>query len=129
MKRTITAFLIAPLIPAFVFMPGAGDAVSVGYSYAFSYILGVPVFLVLRKKKKESHLLYGSLGFIVGALYVLVPAIPDVRMFDSNGAIAALMFATIGVAVALCFSIIRGPERKRPIQRGTDNDGAAPHRV
>ena len=67
-------------------------------------------------KKKESHFLYGSLGFVIGALYVLVPAIPDIRMFDSNGVIAALIFATIGASVAVCFSFIRGPERKCPIQ-------------
>ena len=129
MKRTIAAFMIAPLIPAVVFMPSAGAVVAIGYSYAFSYILGMPVFFLFRKKKRESHLLYGSLGFVIGALYVLVPAISDIRMFDSSGVIASLMFATIGAAVALCFSVVRGPERRRPIQRATDNDGAASRRV
>lgn len=129
MKRTIAAFLLAPLISASVFIPSAGAAVGVGYSYVVSYILGIPVFLVLRKKKKESHFLYGSLGFVVGSLYVIIPAIPDIRTFDSNGVIAALMFATIGSSVALCFSVIRGPERKRPIQRAIATEAAAPIRV
>jgi hypothetical protein len=112
MKRTIAAFIIAPLIPAVLFAAGAGILASIAYSYLFSYVLGIPAFLVLQKKRKESHLMYGMVGLVIGLLYVIIPAAISLHIFDPNALLSALLFGALGASVALSFSAIRGNERK-----------------
>ena len=112
MRRTLLAFLVAPAAAALIFASAAGIAVAFLYSYFFSYVLGVPVFLVLRKKKKETHIYYATAGFLLGALYVLVPAVFDWWMLGREALVAALMFGCVGAAVAISFSLLRGNERR-----------------
>ena len=109
MKRTVIAFLVTPLIPAAVFAQSAGLGFSLIWSYLCSYAFGIPVFLILRKKKKESHVHYAVLGFLCGAIYIL--AINYADPIPVLG--AALGFALIGGITSLCFSLVRGHERRR----------------
>jgi cell shape-determining protein MreD len=99
--------VVAPLIPSIVFFYFAGVMSSFVYSYGVSYVLGIPTFLILRRLKKEEHLYYASAGFILGALYILVSTGPDPQFIS-----VAFSFGLLGFLVALCFSVIRGSERR-----------------
>jgi hypothetical protein len=110
MKRTVAAFIFAPAAAALLFASSAGILVAFVYSYLLSYALGLPVFLVLRRKRKESHVCYLAAGFAMGALYVLVPAL---FAWSVDALIPALMFGCVGAIVALSFSLLRGNERRR----------------
>ena len=112
MRRTLVAFLVAPAAAAFVFGPLAGAASAIVFSYLFSYVLGVPVFLLLRKLKKESHVCYVAAGFTLGMLYILAPNVFDWRKFGRDIFFTALAFGGVGAAVAISFSLLRGNERK-----------------
>lgn len=110
MKRTAAAFLFAPAVAALLFASSAGLTVALVLSYGLSYALGLPVFLVLRRKKKENHVCYLAAGFFMGAVYVLIPALFD---WSVEALIPALMFGCVGAMVALTFSLLRGNERQR----------------
>jgi hypothetical protein len=109
MKRTVIAFLVAPLVPAAVFVHDAGPTFALVWSYVCTYVFGIPVFLILRKKRKESHIRYTTLGSVCGAAYIFaINYAEPVGVLD-----LALIFALVGAATAFCFSILRGHERKR----------------
>jgi hypothetical protein len=110
MKRTVIAFLVAPLVPTLAFAHDAGFTGSFIWSYLCSYIFGIPVFLVLRKRKKESHLIYAMFGLALGALYIVAINLSDLHA--ETLALAAI-FGVVGAVTALCFSLIRGHETKR----------------
>jgi len=110
MKRTVAAFLLAPAVAALLFASSAGLSFALIYSYLLSFVLGLPVFLILRKKKKESHVCYLTAGFVMGAAYILVPAS---FYWSADALIPSLMFGCVGSIVALSFSLIRGNERRR----------------
>ncbi len=110
MKRTIAAFLVAPLIPAVAYMRSiSGPALAFLYSYLWCYLLGIPTFFLLRKMKKESHVAYTSLAFIFGSILVLHPDLFEGGTLDSQDLIISLVFAAIAGAAGFCFSAIRGP--------------------
>ena len=111
MKRTIIAFAVAPLIPAAVLGASGGFFDLLPYTYVFSYILGLPVFLILKTRKKERHMIYGLSGLLMGSLYVLAPALVSFNLGDPNALLSAFIFGVIGAVVALTFSLIRGDER------------------
>jgi hypothetical protein len=109
MKRTAIAFLVAPLIPAALFAQSAGFGFSLVWSYACSYVFGIPVFLILRKKKKEGHGHYAVAGSLCGAAYILA-----INFADPVPVLGvAFLFALVGGATSLCFSLICGHERRR----------------
>ena len=113
MKRTVAAFLIAPAVPAVAFMSSAGLGLGLVISYSLSYVLGIPVFFVLRKIKKETHACYLMAGFFMGAAYILVPAL---FYWSVDALLPALIFGVTGSITALIFSLIRGDKRNRPNQ-------------
>lgn len=108
MNRTVAAFALAPAVAAAIFSSAAGPSVAFTLSYAVSYICGIPVFLILRKKRCEKHRCYALAGAIFGAAYVITPAILSLNV---EGFIAAGLMAVVGALVALAFSLIRGNER------------------
>lgn len=112
MKRTLSALLIAPLIPAALFAPGAGLLVAVAYAYLFCALLGLPVFFILKRAQRETHATYALAGLILGGICVLIPALFSFQTLDLNALLAAFLFGVLGGAVGLTFSAIRGPERK-----------------
>ena len=112
MKRTLVAFLIAPAAAALIFAVYAGVTTAFLFSYLFSYILGVPVFLVLRTIKKENHVCYVAAGFVMGFLYVFIPCLVEWRGLGREMLIAGVMFGCVGFAVAFIFSLLRGHERR-----------------
>jgi len=111
MNRTLLAFIIAPLIPTAALLHDAGPAIALVYSYVLTYLFGVPVYLTLKKKKKESHIRYLICGAVCAALIF-------VGMFFADGArdpkllLVASMLAVVGGLEGLCFNVIRGDEKK-----------------
>jgi hypothetical protein len=109
--KTSLAFLIAPVVPALAVGLGVGALSILPYSYAFSLLLGLPVFFILRSKRKETNRNYIIAGILCGFGYVAVPAIVT-QMIDLNALFAASIFAGIGATTAITFSIIRGNEKR-----------------
>lgn len=107
MKRTPLAFLAAPLIPALLTWTAAGPMLAILLSYFWSLLFGVPVFLVLRKLKRERHLCYATAGFAYGLLFIVLQG-----SLEQSSIAAGLFVSTLGLAVALAFSLIRGRERQ-----------------
>ena len=111
MNRTLLAFIIAPLVPAIALMRDAGPAIALVYAYVLTLVFGVPVFLVLKRKKKESHVRYLLCGAVSAAAVM-------VGIFLIDGAtepkllLLSLLLAVVGAVEGLCFSAIRGNEKK-----------------
>lgn len=110
MRRTFLAFVIAPLVPAIVLIRDAGPAIALVYAYVLTFLFGVPVFLTLKRKKKESHICYLTCGAASAASVMIV-------IFLINGARdprllpLSLVLALVGAVEGLCFSAIRGNEK------------------
>ena len=108
--KTAFAFVAAPTVPALALGMGVGSLSILPYSYAFSLLLGLPVFFVLRAKRKETDQNYMIAGLACGFGYVVIPAVLT-AMIDTNALLAAGIFAGIGAVTALTFSLIRGNEK------------------
>lgn len=109
MSRTFLAFAVAPLVPAVLLVRDAGPMIAGVYSYFLTYLFGVPLFLFLRLKKKESHARYALGGAASAASVGLV-------IFLLNWAEPKLLLLTAilsaaGAIEGLCFSAIRGREK------------------
>jgi hypothetical protein len=110
MIRTLLAFALVPLVPAAAIIRDAGPLIALVYAYFLTYLFGVPAFLVLRKKKKESHVGYALCGAAAAAsvgiiLFVLGGG------FEPALLLFALVLAGVGAVEGLCFSLIRGHEK------------------
>jgi hypothetical protein len=111
MNRTVLAFGLAPLVSAVAIIREAGPLIALVYAYVLTYLLGVPVFLILKKKKKETHTRYALFGALAAALV-------GVAIFVFGGTsepkllLLPLMLAAVGAIEGLCFSWIRGDEKK-----------------
>ena len=118
--RTILAFAIAPSIPAIIMcITDVPSSFYFAYSYIASCLPGIPAFLILKKKNKESHLAYAVTGFASGALLMMLMNI--MHLFNPGMIKAALVFGVCGAMVALLFSVIRGPERRLPKKAAEDS--------
>ena len=122
MNRTTLAFAVAPLILVVALYRDAGALIAFTYPYVLTYLFGIPAFLFLRRRKKETHLRYAFCGAITAGVLALV-------LFQGV-VFLMFIFAAIGAAEGLCFSLIRGSERKMPIQPPQTTTGSsAPSRV
>ncbi|HXC02229.1 MAG TPA: hypothetical protein VNU49_06220 [Opitutaceae bacterium] len=116
MKRTLIALIVAPLIPAVLFAHDAGPILSLLLSYFWSFVFGLPVFFILRRIRKEYHICYALAGFSLGFLALLLQG--AIHISEIYG---AYLFGLLGLAVALCFSLIRGKERRIAEPHATTN--------
>ncbi len=107
MRRTVIAFIAAPLVPALLFVYSAGPFLALTLSYFWAYLLGLPAFFLLRRFARERHDLYALIGFSIGFLFIFVQAPLTGSQF-----LGALAIGATGAITALAFSLIRGPERK-----------------
>ncbi len=110
MRRTAIGVLVDPLLPSLVFVCDAGVTLAFALSYIYSFVFGIPAILLLKKVKKESHLVYSITGFLLGAAYVLVAGGLSI---DSDVLTAAAIFGTVGFGTALTFTLMQGKEEKR----------------
>lgn len=117
MIRTGLAFLITPLISAAIIMRSAGPEFALIDAYGLTCFFGVPLFLMLRWKKRETYVCYASGGAMAAALVlglILIPAFD----FQPAAFVVVLVLSGIGAIKGLCFRAIRGPRIGEP-------DGAA----
>jgi len=81
--RAWTGFLVAPSVPGglqylFGLLKGYGDAAIVGplllapFAYAAALIIGVPVYLLLQRKRVHGMSAYLAIGAAIGATVVVL---------------------------------------------------------
>lgn len=108
MIRTSIAFLVSPLVLAAVIIGLAGPWLAGFYAYSLSFLFGMPLFFVLKWKKKESYFCYAVGGTasatLVGLVIISQSGAPVIDM------ILVSMFSAgiIGALEGLCFRAIRG---------------------
>ncbi|MBS0632962.1 MAG: hypothetical protein JSS11_13685 [Verrucomicrobia bacterium] len=113
MARTGIAFLVAPLVSAAAIVHDAGPLIAGVYAYVISYFFGIPLFLILRRKKKESYLCYAAGGAASAAL-VALPIVIGSGVWPFMAILAG-----IGAIEGLCFRSIRGPRISGPKDAAT----------
>lgn len=121
MKRTICAFLVAPLaagitgVTIMAMARGETQQARLGNAFvAFSFVsyllsltFGTLVFLVLQFLKRESIFSYSLCGIAGGALYGFPSAVIQGISWS-----AFLFFSLLGFSVALTFALIRGKPKQ-----------------
>ena len=133
--RTVAAFIVAPMVPAVILaavvLVAGGDAQTLGYaafagyiSYPFSLLLGLPSYLVMRRKHWDDLRAYLFLGLALG-MFILV-LFAGLAGFEGDAAnpawlnllanLAVLLPFVLACAVAstLVFWLIVRPDLHRP---------------
>ena len=132
--RTVVAFLVAPAMAPTIYSiiaatrrpSGEGPTwqgsfgqwfVLVGViSYGISYVIGIPVFICLRRIRRETMLAYSMIGGIVGFLYL--PIINGFIGLTPELVVISFFFALLGASVGASFKLIAG--RTRVSNQSTD---------
>ena len=79
--RTVAGFVVAPMMPALilagVILVAGGDSQTLGYaafagyiSYPFALLVGLPSYLVMRRKHWDGVRAYAYLGLALGVLFL-----------------------------------------------------------
>jgi sensor histidine kinase YesM len=124
MKRTIVAFLVAPLLPALV--PAwllhehnpdrtfvAGWIVLLVALYFLQVIVGMPAYFLARTKRRHVwfYLLVGSLGLAV--MYAVASAFsPKINSGIAELILQISYFAVLGSSIGLVFWLIARPDKR-----------------
>ena len=126
--RTILAFLLAPAVTPLIYSifaasfrpPGEGPTwigsfvqhlfLAAVDSYLISYTVGLIVFLILRKLKRESVKIYACSGAIAGFLSIMITFFG--QPITKNHLLGGGLFALFGLLVSTSFALIRGTDRK-----------------
>ncbi len=134
-NRTVAGFVVAPMMPALILagvvLAAGGDAQTLGYaafagyiSYPFALLIGLPSYLVMRRRRWDGLRAYLLLGLALGALFVALFA--GVAGFEGDAADSAwlnllanlaflLPFVLVcAVASTLAFWLIVRPDLRRP---------------
>lgn len=126
LTRTLTGFFVAPALPGALlylynfFWKGYGDAAVVGpfifvlYGYAAALVLGVPVYLILKRKGIRSLSVYCLVGALIGPIFFVIsealmayPGTFAVRLQHAYAAaLAAAVYSSLAAiafwTIALC---------------------------
>jgi cation transporter-like permease len=79
--RTVAGFVVAPMMPALILaavvLVTGGDSQTLGYaafasyvSYPFALLVGLPAFLVMRRRRWDGWRAYAAAGFVLGLVFV-----------------------------------------------------------
>ena len=133
--RTVAAFVVAPMVPAVilagVMLAAGGDSQTLGYaafagyiSYPFALLIGLPSYLVMRRRHWDGLRAYLLLGLGLGAFFVALFAglagfegdAADPAWVDLLANLAVLLSFVLACAVAstLVFWLIVRPDLHRP---------------
>ena len=133
--RTVAAFVVAPMVPAVilagVMLAAGGDSQTLGYaafagyiSYPFALLVGLPSYLVMRRRHWDGLRAYLFLGLGLGAFFVALFAglagiegdAADPGWLDLLANLAVLLSFVLACAVAstLAFWLIVRPDLHRP---------------
>lgn len=133
--RTVAGFVVAPMMPALilagVILVAGGDSQTLGYaafagyiSYPFALLVGLPSYLVMRRKHWDGVRAYAYLGLALGVLFLaLFAGLAGVEGDAANPAwlnlLANLAFLlpfvlVCAVAATLAFWLIVRPDLHGP---------------
>lgn len=133
--RTVAAFVVAPMVPAVilagVMLAAGGESQTLGYatfagyiSYPLALLIGLPSYLVMRRRRWEGLRAYLLLGLGLGAFFVALFA--AVAGFEGEGTdpawlnlLANLVYLlpfvlACSLASTLVFWLIVRPDLHRP---------------
>ncbi len=143
--RTVAAFVVAPMVPAVilagVMLAAGGDSQTLGYatfagyiSYPFALLIGLPSYLVMRRRRWDGLRAYLLLGLGLGAFFVALFAglagfegdADDPAGLDllANLAVFSSLVLACAVTSTLVFWLIVRPDLHRP-QQAAGNAGVA----
>ena len=122
-RRVIVGFVIAPAVPALVVLALQAGAIAQGRAewgtslfavlgYATAVVVGLPAFLLLRRRLATSFVKYAALGTAIGVVPACVLFLPDVVAgWDARHEHAVLLLgnlwrAALGGAVLGCVSAV-----------------------
>ena len=101
--RTVAGFVVAPMMPALILaavvLAAGGDSQTLGYaafasyvSYPFALLVGLPSFLVMRRKRWDGWRAYAVAGLVLGLVFLtLFAALVGVDGEKANSAWLALL--------------------------------------
>lgn len=110
--RTAAAFVAAPMMPAVILaavvLVAGGDPQTLGYaafagyiSYPFALLIGLPAYLVMRRRHWDGLRAYLLLGLVLGVLFVALFA--GLAGFDGDAADSAWLNLLANLAFLLPF--------------------------
>ncbi len=133
--RTVAGFVVAPMMPALilagVIWVAGGDSQTLGYaafagyiSYPFALLMGLPSYLVMRRKHWDGVRAYAYLGLALAVFFLALFAglagvegdAADLAWLNLLGNLAFLLpFVLVcAVAATLAFWLIVRPDLHRP---------------
>ncbi len=101
--RTVAGFVVAPMMPALILaavvLAAGGDSQTLGYaafasyvSYPFALLVGLPSFLVMRRKRWDGWRAYAVASLVLGLVFLAVfAALVGVDGEKANSAWLALL--------------------------------------
>jgi hypothetical protein len=110
--RTVAGFVIAPMMPALILagvvLVAGGDSQTLGYaafagyvSYPFALLVGLPSFLLMRRKRWDGLRAYVLAGLVLGLIFLAVFA--GLAGFEGEAANSALLNLRANLAFLLPF--------------------------
>ena len=110
--RTVAGFVVAPMMPALVLagvvLAAGGDSQTLGYaafagyvSYPFALLVGLPSFLVMRRKRWDGWRAYAVAGLVLGLVFLALFA--ALVAFDGEKAESAWLALLANLAFLLPF--------------------------
>ncbi|WP_439614645.1 hypothetical protein [Reyranella sp.] len=132
--RTVAGFVVAPMMPALILagvvLAAGGDSQTLGYaafagyvSYPFALLVGLPAFLVMRRRRWDGWRAYAVAGLVLGiAFLALFAALVGVDGENAESAWLALLanlafllpfVLACGLAASMVFWLVVRPDLDR----------------
>lgn len=110
--RTVAGFIVAPMMPALVLagvvLAAGGDSQTLGYaafaayiSYPFALLVGLPLFLVMRRRAWDGVRAYALAGLVLGLAFLAL--FVGLSGLDGDAADPTWMNVLANLAVMLPF--------------------------
>lgn len=110
--RTVAGFVVAPMVPALILagvvLAAGGNSQTLGYaafagyiSYPFALLVGLPSFLVMRRKRWDGWRAYAVAGLVLGLVFLALFA--ALVAFDGEKAESAWLALLANLAFLLPF--------------------------
>ena len=133
--RAVAGFVVAPMMPALILaavvLAAGGDSQTLGYaafagyvSYPFALLVGLPSFLVMRRRRWDGWRAYAVAGLVLGLVFLaLFAALVALDGAKANSAWLALLanlafllpfVLACSLASAVVFWLIVRPDLHRP---------------
>ena len=113
--RTVAGFLVAPMMPAVILagvvLAAGGNAQTLGYAafasyiaYPFALLVGLPAFLVMRRKGWDGWRAYAVAGVALGLVFLVLFA--GLAGFEGDAANPAWLNLLANLAFLLPFVLV-----------------------